>query len=97
MLPPVCVGRALEASHRINRKMGGRHGAARQSVDRLSALLHVCRACHRWLHENPTAARLRGLQIVEGMDPASIPLILRGELVYLDDVGGVHPYEQAGA
>lgn len=92
-----CSGRAQEASHRVNRKMGGRHGAARGVSDRLSDLVHSCRHCHRWVGDNPRAARLRGLQVVEGVDPATIPLILRGDLVYLDDFGGVHHYEQVGA
>jgi hypothetical protein len=94
----MCRARAVETSHRVNVKVGGRHGDARRRSDRLSNVVHSCSPCHRWVHLNPRKARdLYGLQVREGRDTATVPLLRRGELVYLDDFGGVHPYEQEGA
>lgn len=38
-----------------------------------------------------------GWRVREGADPAFQPLLYRGALRWLDDLGGVHDYEEAGA
>ena len=54
-LPGVCTIRAEHAHHKQRRSQGGR--------DDTVNLLDVCSPCHRWIHDNPTEARQRGLLV----------------------------------
>jgi hypothetical protein len=92
-----CWGRATDPHHRITRKDGGRHGQAKERSDRMSGLLHVCRPCHRWIHEHPAAAEPMGLLLPESAIPAQVPVLYRGESKYLDDDGRVWAFEEVGA
>jgi hypothetical protein len=71
--------------------------AARAEHDRLADLLHGCRCCHEQVHEMGAPAFTFGWRVREGADPAFQPLLYRGALRWLDDLGGVHDYEEAGA
>lgn len=93
----VCVGRAVETSHRLHRKMGGRHGAARQRSELLSNVMDSCRPCNRWIEDEPAEALRLGLRLEEWQDPALEPVVYRGEPSYLDNLGGVHSAEAVGA
>jgi hypothetical protein len=95
---PGCGRGASQAHHRLLRKAGGRCGPARLASDRLSNLLHVCGACHRWVHAHPAAAALAGWLLWERQVAPMEPLRYRTlvDPVYLDDAGGVHDYETAG-
>ena len=42
---PDCTHRAEHLHHRLMRSQGG--------PDRAANLLHVCAACHRFIHDNP--------------------------------------------
>jgi hypothetical protein len=71
---------------------GGRHGEAAEANDRLSNVLHSCRACHEWCHRNPTTARLHGWMARNGTDLREEPVWYRGhEWVDLGDDGSVTP------
>jgi len=94
---PGCLGRAVDPHHRVLRGSGGRRGAARLASDQLANLLHVCRACHEWVHEHPAASREAGWLLGGREVPSLVPLVYRGEPAYLDDLGGVHPYDLVGA
>lgn len=74
----------MEAHHRKLRSQGGGHG-----VVNLAAL---CPACHRWVHDHPADARLRGLICPSYHDPATWGLTLpSGEVVLLNrDAGYGH-------
>jgi hypothetical protein len=59
----------------------------------LSNLIHLCRDCHRWLHDHPKQARSVGLMIpaagrVRAEDVPSIPLLTTAGWVLHDDEGG---------
>lgn len=91
-----CTGAATDPAHRISRKAGGRKGAARTRLDRLSNLLHACRTCHGWCHDNPVEAYEDGLMLREWHNPRHEPALYRGELSYLTEAGLVLPFEEAG-
>lgn len=83
---PICAGRATDAQHRKAKKHGGRKG---KPIDDLSNLAHLCRPCHRWAHDYPTAAReMYGLVVLDWENPAEKPMRVRGSWRLLDDVGG---------
>lgn len=92
-----CQGQGIDPHHRITRGAGGRHREAKERSDRMSALLLLCRACHRWTHEHPAAAEPLGLLLPQSAIPAQVPVLYRGEPKYLDDAGGVWSLEEVGA
>lgn len=65
-IPGVCTGTAEHCHHRKLRSRGG--------GNRIEELLDFCSACHRWVHNNPEAARRRGLLVHGWDDPAEIPV-----------------------
>jgi hypothetical protein len=94
-----CWGRATDKSHRVARGNGGRRGEARIRSDRPSNALDSCRHCHGQIHAKPAWAKqfLHGWALEDWQEPLQYPVLYRGELSYLDDVGGVHSFEKAGA
>lgn len=92
-----CWRFAREKHHRISQKLGGRHRSARRRSDRASNLLHLCVFCHHLVTLDPEMAYEHGLSLREKQEPTSEYVLYRGEAVYLDDLGGVHDYETAGA
>jgi hypothetical protein len=49
---PGCTGRAVHPHHIVLKKQGGE--------DSLANFLHVCAACHRWIHDNVAESKERG-------------------------------------
>jgi hypothetical protein len=92
-----CTWYAVDPSHRIPRGLGGRHRVARTRADLLSNVMHACRTCHEWLHARPAEAYELGLFLKEGQVPSQEAVLYRGEVMYLDDLGGVHDFEDVGA
>lgn len=88
----VCLVVAHDVAHRIGEGMGGRKGAAAVENDRLSNVLHACRACHQWCHGNRTAARAHGWMLRNGDNPPAEPVFYCNRWVVLDDEGGVSPH-----
>jgi hypothetical protein len=91
-----CLWYATDAAHRITRKIGGRHGEAKELHDRLSDLLDLCRMCHDWSGARPKEAGQGELGIVlkEHHDPLAEPVVYRGRLSFLTDDGSVIPFEE---
>lgn len=92
-----CLGRGSEAAHRLARKAGGRKRAGRAANDRPSNALWSCRACHAWSEAQPASSYELGLMLREGQEPTQVPVLYRGRLVWLDDLGGVHDFEAGAA
>lgn len=88
-----CGHIAVEIHHRVSRKVGGRHGAARRRHDRLSNLLHLCPPCHRWVTGHPAESYVAGWSLREHLAPAQEPVLYRGVASFLDDRGAVVGYE----
>jgi hypothetical protein len=84
-----CWGRGTDPSHRVSRKMGGRHGAAAVESAQLSCLVWACRACHAMCHHKPLFAERMGWFVREGIDPRTVPVLIGGRRVLLDDEGGM--------
>lgn len=91
-----CTGVAVDPSHRISSKSGGRHGEAKTVHDRLSNLMHACRQCHEWVTSRDAEAKDDGLRLDEWQMPTQEPVLYRGVLSFLDDAGGVHDFEAVG-
>lgn len=94
---PGCTGKATDVAHRRTRGMGGRFGAAKDDIDRLSDTLHGCRNCHSWTHAEPALAKDDGLRLDDWQNPLTEPVLYRGVLSFLDDAGNVHDFEDVGA
>jgi cytochrome c553 len=94
-----CWGLATEYSHRITQKAGGRHGEAKERSDRASNALKACHHCHHVITVTPwkVDAHANGWVLEEWQEPTQVPVLYRGDLVYLDDAGDKHSYEEAGA
>jgi hypothetical protein len=82
-----CSGRATDPSHRVGSQAGGRHGEAKEHHDRLSNLVHACRACHRWCHDNTDYAGWLGLILRQADIPEETPVMRNGVRVLLADDG----------
>lgn len=92
-----CTVRAAQKHHRVTQKTGGRRRAAQERSDRPSNLLHVCGPCHDFVTDHPAQAYELGWSLRERQEPTREPVMYRCELSYLDDAGGIHSYEEAGA
>jgi hypothetical protein len=94
-----CYGRAVHPHHRITTKSGGRHGAAKVEHDQLSDLLHLCWHCHDVVTREPKWAKrwVNGWSLDENDNPSMRPVLYRGQLMYLDDAGDTHDFEEVGA
>lgn len=79
---PVCTGRAEHLHHR---KISGREHL-------VSNLLHVCGACHRWIHAHPAASYEHGWLVKMNHTAGDVIVTYRGEPVALPESGEVIPY-----
>lgn len=83
---------ATNAHHRKNRYQGG--------LDTLANLLHLCGSgtteCHGWITEHPAESYLKGWSLRRNENPTTYPVLYRGSLVTLDDLGGVEDFPGAG-
>jgi 5-methylcytosine-specific restriction enzyme A len=87
----ICAEQATEASHRIKRGAGGRHGAAAERNGRASNLTYSCSPCHAHIHARPEVARHWGWMLLESADPLTSPVLIRGQWSLLTDDGRVVP------
>ena len=79
-----CDGRsAFDVHHRKNRSQGGSWA--------VENLMHLCRACHRHITTNPAEAYANGWSVRSSFDPAGIPCLRRGQLVWLRSDGTYIP------
>jgi hypothetical protein len=84
---PCGARRAVDWHHRLRDGQGGLWAPENG--------LHVCRSCHRWITEHPTAARARGWHVWSYEDPAEVPVWRRQDAwVWLRPAGGLEevPY-----
>lgn len=91
---PCCSYLACQASHRLAKKKGGRHGEMRKRVNGAAWILDACPECHRAITsaEEPLLSEYRdaGLLLREGQDARLVPVRSRHfpRPVLLDDEGG---------
>ena len=85
-----CQGRGMwwQLHHRIPRGMGG---TKREQVNLAANGLGICADCHRWIEHNRAAAYPMGWLVRQTKDPADVPVLLRREWVYLNNIGGTVP------
>lgn len=80
------------AHHRKNRSQAG--------GDELSNLLAVCGSgttgCHGYITEHPAESYLKGWSVRSTEDPREVPVLYRGSLVTLDDLGNLEDYPGSG-
>ncbi|WP_146605842.1 hypothetical protein [Micromonospora craterilacus] len=78
---PGCRRPQVDRHHRLNRKIGGRHGAARERINGVPWLLGACRPHHDFV-TNPTGddrvlAESMGWLLREHQDAAATPVLTR--------------------
>lgn len=89
---------AQEHHHRRGRGAGG---TKRASSATAAACLHLCRDCHRLAEKERRVALLLGWAVSQHMEPSCVPVMRRGEWVYLNDNAGgfervATPTQEAG-
>jgi hypothetical protein len=84
-------------------KAGGRHGAAKAELDRCSSDLLIL-GCHVLPPgRHPTTPKWAYAQgngwayWSTAKEPTAEPVLYRGQLMYLDDAGDTHDFEEVGA
>lgn len=90
----VCLGRAGNYQHRVNRSQLGKYATG--------SGLDVCGSgttgCHGYIHAHPAESYRNGWSVESWADPLTRPVLRRGEWVLLDDEGGFAtslPFEEA--
>ncbi len=73
-----CQRRATDMHHRISVGTGGKWTPAN--------VIHVDRACHTWITDNPRKSYQLGLSLPSTVDPEKIPVKrLTGQVLFLSD------------
>ena len=82
-------GEHVSVHHRTPRGMGGSHD---ERLNLMSNLMALCGSgttgCHGWIEHNREEARQNGWLVSRGTDASTIPALVRGVLVYLNNEGG---------
>jgi len=76
---------AVQIHHRRPRGMGG---SSREDTNNAANALHLCVGCHQWIESNRAEAVEMGWLVRQESKPLHMPVLLRGEWVWLDDAGG---------
>jgi hypothetical protein len=90
---PDCPNARLHVHHRLNRKDGGRHGAARVRLNAAAWLVDACYEHHARVTSAVgdvlAQARAMGWVLTEDQDARTTPILLRHHVapVLLDDAG----------
>lgn len=78
---PGCTRRGVERHHRLNRKIGGRHGEIAERLNGPAWLLKVCRPHHRAVTsafgEQLAEAKAWGWVLTEDQDAHRVPVMTR--------------------
>lgn len=80
---PVCTGFPGPIHHR---KISGREHT-------VSNCVHICDACHRWIHANPAVSYEQGWLVKMNYEPGEVPMKYRGRPALLDPAGHIHYQE----
>ena len=84
--------RAIDKHHRRARQAGGTRRAESAAI---TNALHVCRECHNLLESRRNLATLLGWLVPSTFDPATQPVLYRGEWSRLTEDGDVEREERA--
>jgi 5-methylcytosine-specific restriction enzyme A len=83
---------AYQLHHRRCRGMGG---SSRDDTNQPANGFTVCISCHNHIESNREEALFAGWLVRQGHDPATVPVMRRGEWVLLDNDGYYTPAEGA--
>lgn len=83
----ICGQYGTDIHHRVPRGVGG---SSDPRINLASALLLLCRKCHRWIEENRAAAYAAGWLVRCRRDPAATAVRIGGQRCYLTDDGRYH-------
>lgn len=78
-------GELLDQHHRRPRGLGGSSDPA---TNRPANLVLLCRQCHRWVEAHRSVALDMGWLVLQGHDPASVPLLVFPDRLVLLTVDG---------
>ncbi len=65
--------------------------SSRGSTNLPSNLVFLCGACHREVESDRAQAMIEGYIVTQSTEPATVPILSRGQWFMLDDMGGKHP------
>jgi 5-methylcytosine-specific restriction protein A len=85
---------ATEIHHRRCRGMGS---TKREATNQPSNGLHLCNACHRFIESHRREALEQGWLVRQHDEPLDVPVLYRGTVVYLDNLGNMHDTPQEAA
>lgn len=89
-----CGGQlGVEAHHRRARGMGS---TKRESTNLPANGLWLCRPCHDRIESHRTEAYEYGWLVRQTEEPRDVPVLYRGTLVILDDLGNIEDYPGSG-
>lgn len=92
-----CEVCGIEYGHQIHhRRPRGSGGSRRESTNQPANGLHVCNGCHGRIEHRRTEAYEYGWLVRQTEEPRDIPVLYRGTLVILDDLGGIEDYPGSG-
>ncbi len=84
-----CPGgrQAQQLHHRRPRGMGS---SSRGSTNQPSNLICLCEPCHREIESNRAKAIAEGYIVGQALEPAVVPILMRGTWYTLNDMGDKH-------
>lgn len=88
-----CTDRAVHKHHRRCRGMGS---TKRPETNQAANGLDVCLHCHEWVESHRREAYEYGWLVRQTEEPADVPVLYRGTLVILDDLGNLEGYPGSG-
>ena len=88
------VSSAVQYHHRRPRGMGG---STSPDTNVASNALALCVACHNQIESNRDEALQMGWLVLQGATPAHMPVLRRGDWVWLLDDGGMESITQIKA
>jgi hypothetical protein len=81
-------GEHVSVHHRTPRGMGGSHD---QSLNLMSNLMALCGSgttgCHGWIESHRQKSMENGWLVLRGVDASTVPVVVRGIPVYLNNEG----------
>jgi 5-methylcytosine-specific restriction protein A len=85
-----CERCGLEYGRELHhRRPRGAGGTKQESSNQPSNALLLCAGCHRATESQRAEAFINGWLVRQPRNPLHVPVMYRGALVYLDDLGGL--------
>lgn len=78
-------------THLHHRRPRGAGGSRRASTNTAANGLHLCWCCHQFIEEHRDQALRHGWLVAQTDDPATVPVLYRGQWMNIDADGFLNP------